>query len=64
MNYDSNSAIYILTYDSNSEIQIMTYGCIAVIQIMKYNRLTVIVGCYLLIEIRICSQMNERMITA
>ena len=29
----------------------MAYGCIAVIQIMKYDRLTVIVGCYLLIEI-------------
>ena len=49
--YDSNSEIQIITYGCNYEIQILAYGCIAVIQIMKYDRLSVIVWCYLLIEI-------------
>jgi hypothetical protein len=40
-----------MTYDSKSGIQIMTYGSSYGIQIMMYGRLTVIVGCYLLIEI-------------
>ena len=40
-----------MTYDSNSEIQIMTDGSTYGIQIMKYGRPTVIVECYLLIEI-------------
>ena len=48
-----------MTYDSKSGTQIMTYGSSYGIQIMMYGRLTVIVGCYLLIEIRIFSQINE-----
>ena len=40
-----------MTYESKSGIQIMTYGSTYGMQIMMYGRLTVIVGCYLLIEI-------------
>ena len=40
-----------MTYGCNSVIQVMAYDSTYWIQIMKYGRLTVIVGCYLLIEI-------------
>ena len=40
-----------MTYDSKSGIQIIGYGSTYGIQIMMYGILTVIVGCYLLIEI-------------
>jgi hypothetical protein len=51
MTYDSNSGILIMIYGCNSVIQIMAYGSAYEKQIMKNGRLTVIVRCYLLIEI-------------
>ena len=62
MTYGCNSVMQIMAYGCNFVIQIKAYGCNFVIQmktygstywiqIMKYGRLTMIVWCYLLIEI-------------